>query len=239
MSIINQCFEPFKDLHAGMSIAVMGCGPSIDLYDGSKNLIHIGCNELIYSEKFKLDYFFIGDSQAGWRGKEKTFYADPDTYKAYRPRIAKFVRDHPSADVSMLRANAGAPIDHSVHYDICDRVGTLSEFQKSRQMSFQTDIVNNYMYSRMSITWEMLQFALWTGPSKIYLMGQDCSYSKGTLHNPHHKAYGGVPRVPLIQRWQEFSAWVKSSYPETEVFIINPVAMKYFEEKSLDEIVEN
>ena len=108
-----------------MSVAVMGCGPSIDLYDGSKNLIHIGCNELIYSEKFKLDYFFIGDSQAGWRGKEKTFHTDPDTYKAYRPRIAKFVRDHPNADVSMLRANAGAPIDYSVHYDICDRVGTL------------------------------------------------------------------------------------------------------------------
>lgn len=222
-----------------MSVAVMGCGPSIDLYDGSKNLIHVGCNELIYSEKFDLDYFFVGDAQVGWKDKQKTFHSDPKSYQKYKPRIAKFVRDHPHVEVSMLYANAGAPIEHAIHYDICDRNATLSEFKRNRQEKFQVDIVNNYMYSRMSITWEMLQFALWTGPSKIYLMGQDCSYSKGTLHNPNHKAYGGVPRVPLIQRWQEFSVWVKSAYPETEVFIVNPVAMKCFEEKSLDEIVEN
>ena len=239
MSIINYCFESFKDLHSGMSVAIMGCGPSVDLYDGSKNLIHIGCNELLYSQKFNLDYFFVGDSQAGWKEKKKTFHADPDSYQNYRPRIAKFVRDHPHVDVSMLYASRGAPIDHAIHYDICDRDVSLSTFKRSRQNSFQKDIVNNYMYSRMSITWEMLQFALWTGPARIYLMGQDCSYKNGTIHNPKHKAYGGVPRVPLIQRWQEFSRWSASTYPETEFFIVNPVAMMCFEERSLDEIVEN
>ena len=239
MSVINYCFEPFKHLHEGMSVAVMGCGPSVDLYEGDKNLIHIGCNELLYSEKFKLDYFFVGDAQAGWKDKQKTFHTDPESYQNYKPRIAKFVRDHPHADVSMLLANCGAPIDHAIHYDICDRTSTLSEFKENRQVNFQADIVNNYMYSRMSITWEMLQFALWTSPARIYLMGQDCSYSKGTLYNPNHKAYGGVPRVPLIKKWEEFATWSIETYPKTQIYIVNPVSMKCFEEKKLDEILEN
>ena len=95
------------------------------------------------------------------------------------------------------------------------------------------------MYSRLSISWEMMQFILWTGVSRIYLMGHDCSYAKGSLHNPHIRNYGGVPRSGLIQRWSEMKDWIEVEYPGVEVMCVNPDAMRYFDEVTLDQILEN
>ena len=239
MTKVNVCFEPFKGVHRGKSAAVMGCGPSLELYDGSKNLIHIGCNELIYSPELSLDYHFVGDAQAGWPNRRKTFHHDPQAYNNYQPRLAKFVRDHPQDECSVLRSNGHRPVDHAIHYDVCPPGTSYARFKTSRQAEFQTDIVNNYMYSRMSISWEMMQFALWTGVDKIYLLGHDCSYAKGSIHNPHIRNYGGIPRGPLIQRWKEMMDWILMNYPNVDVMCINPDAMRYFDEVTLDQVVEN
>jgi len=91
----------------------------------------------------------------------------------------------------------------------------------------------------MSISWEMMQFALWTGVDKIYLLGHDCSYAKGSIHNPHIRNYGGIPRGPLIQRWKEMMDWILMNYPNVDVMCINPDAMRYFDEVTLDQVVEN
>ena len=85
----------------------------------------------------------------------------------------------------------------------------------------------------------MMQFALWTGVSKIYLMGQDCSYAKGTVHNPHVRNYGGVPRVGLVRKWEELKVWISLHYPSVEVMCVNPDAMNHYKEISIDDIVEN
>ena len=236
---VNYCFEPFKDIHQGQTAIVMGCGPSLKLYDGTKKVIHVGCNELLYSSNLNIDYYFVGDAQTAWVGKTKTFCTDQKAYNAYKPSIAKFVRDHPQPECSILQSNKGHPVDHALHYDVCPKGMSFKDFKRERQKDFQKDIVNNYMYSRLSITWEMLQFILWTGVSRIYLMGQDCSYASGTIHNPDHHAYGGVPRVGLINRWADFKVWAAKNYPDTKIMCVNPVAMNHYEEATIDQIVEN
>tara|TARA_Y100000992_G_C21261695_1_gene491636 strand:- start:901 stop:1620 length:720 start_codon:yes stop_codon:yes gene_type:complete len=235
----NPCFQPYKNIHQGKSAAVMGCGPTLSQYDGSKNLIHIGCNELIYSPEYSLDYYFIGDSQVAWPDKNKTFHKDPDTYNAYRANIAKFVRDHPQDACSVIKENNGEKVDHAIHYQVGPPGISYGQFQAVRETKFQQDIVENYMYSRISISWEMMQFALWTGVSRIYLMGQDCSYAKGTVHNPHVRNYGGVPRVGLVRKWEELKTWISLHYPGVEVMCVNPDAMNHYKEISIDDIVEN
>jgi len=237
--MLNDCFEPFKDIHKGKSAAVMGCGPTLSKYDGSKDIIHIGCNEMIYSDHLSLDYFFLGDAQRGWLSKRKTFYRDPDFYNSYKPRIGKFIRNHPQDDCNVVLNNRGYLVDHAIHYDVCDPKLTHKEFQRLRQKEFQKDICNNYMYSRMSISWEMMQFALWTGVERIYLMGHDCSYANGTLHNPNHTAYGGSPRTALVNKWGDLKMWIQKNFPNVVVQSINPVAMNHFDEVSLEDIVEN
>ena len=95
------------------------------------------------------------------------------------------------------------------------------------------------MYSRLSISWEMMQFILWTGVNRIYLMGHDCSYSKGTVHNPDARAYGGMPRSGLIEKWKEIKVWIETEYPDVAVACIHPNEMRCFKEATLDQVVEN
>jgi len=239
VSEANSCFKPFENIHSGKSAAVIGCGPTLSKYDGSKNIIHIGCNEMIYSPELKLDYYFVGDAQTGWPERNKTFCKDPVTYNNYKPRIQKFVRDHPSSQCSILSVTGGIPVDHAIHYDVCPPWFKNSKFVSERQEQFQKDIVNNYMYSKMSITWEMMQFALWTGVERIYLIGHDCSYAKGSVHNPHIRNYGGTPRVSLITKWKDMKEWIERFYPDVKVMCINPDAMHHYDECTFDDIVEN
>ena len=239
MPEVNPCFRPYKDVHRGKSAAVMGCGPTLSLYDGTKDIIHIGCNELIYSPEYSLDYYFIGDSQVAWPDKNKTFHKDPESYNNYTANVAKFVRDHPQDECSIIKSNKGREVDHSIHYQVGPPGITYGQFSASRQTDFQKNIVDNYMYSRISISWEMMQFALWTGVTRIYLMGHDCSYANGTVHNPHVRNYGGVPRVGLVQKWLELKWWMNDNYPEVEVMCVNPDAMNHYKKVSIDDIVEN
>lgn len=239
MTKANICFEDYKDAHKGKSAAVMGCGPTLSMYDGAKNIIHIGCNEMIYTPHYSLDYLFVGDAQVGWPDREKTFCKDPDTYNAYRPNIAKFIRNHPQPECNIISANGGKNVDYATHYNVCPSGMRYGEFSATRQQQFQKDIVNHYMYSRLSISWEMMQFALWTGVSKIYLMGHDCSYAKGSIHNPHIRNYGGTPRASLIQKWQDLKGWISEHYPDVDIMCINPDAMNCYDECTFDDIVEN
>ena len=156
-----------------------------------------------------------------------------------KPNIAKFIRNHPQDECNIIKANGGKLVDHAIHYDVCQPGTRYGEFQASRQTEFQKDIANHYMYSRLSISWEMMQFALWTGLSRIYLMGHDCSYAKGSIHNPHIRNYGGTPRTGLIDKWREMNVWTTKNYPKVQVMCINPDAMNCYREVRFDDIVEN
>lgn len=240
ISKVNKCFESFKDKHKNKSAAVIGCGPTLKKYKGDKNLIHVGCNEALY-RNLNLDYFFVGDAQAApeYSHRKNTFFHDPKSYNEFKPNIAKFVRNHPNNYCNIFLCNGNKSVDHAIHYDVCPKNMNNSQFINQRQQKFQTDIVRNYMYSRMTISWEMMQFTLWTGVNKIYLIGHDCSYEKGSVENPHIRLYGGKPRVGLIDKWEDLKKWSKFNYPEVEIKIINPVAMKHFEEASIEDIQEN
>ncbi len=236
---VNECFVPFEGLHEGKTGIVMGCGPTAAAYDGRKSAIHIGCNELIYSDSLSLDYYFVGDAQVGWPEKQKTFFKDPDAYNNYKPGIAKFVRNHPQLSCSILECNEGRLVDYALHYNVAPPGTTENAFRKTRQENFQSDIVNKYMYSRLSISFEMMQFALWTGLKRLYLVGHDCSYAQGTLYNPDHKAYGGTPRKGLVDAWSKFKKWSNINYPDVDIMCINPVAMNHFDHKHIHQIIEN
>ena len=68
-----------------------------------------------------------------------------------------------------------------------------------------------------------LQFALYTNPKKIYLVGCDCS--TGHFHEE-------IPNVlsndssGLVKRWKKFKDIMNDYCPNTEVISINPVGLK-------------
>ena len=65
-----------------------------------------------------------------------------------------------------------------------------------------------------------MQFALFTNPRRIYLVGCDCSsgYFDGTA-TP-------LPNEHLVGLWKEIKKFAEIYYPETEIICVNPVGLK-------------
>ena len=84
---------------------------------------------------------------------------------------------------------------------------------------FNTDIDKTMLADCGSIALSAAQFALFTNPGKLYLVGCDCSagYFDGSKGN--NCDY-------LIKPWIEFKKFADVYYPETEIISVNPVGLK-------------
>jgi hypothetical protein len=203
----NDCFKKFKDIHKGKSAILFGTGPTLDEYKNGDRFIKIGTNEIIY-KPFMMDYYFIGDV-----GSEKRGYkSDPDIYNNYRPVIEKFYRKGWSKVKGMPDG-----LD-AVYYDCTSRINQGGHFYK--------DIVKG-MGVYASISMEALQFILYTGISKLYLIGHDCNYSNGSFHSEECK---GQDSKQMINVWKKAKSFMDKEYPEVQVRIVNPVSLTIFEE---------
>jgi hypothetical protein len=89
----------------------------------------------------------------------------------------------------------------------------------------QPDIANGMIMDRGGGTvFSALQFALFTGPKKIYLVGCDC-----TTQGYFEKAEKGAKQVLLEKTeylWHEVKAFADQYYPNTKIISVNPVTLR-------------
>lgn len=74
-----------------------------------------------------------------------------------------------------------------------------------------------------TVVFPALQFALWTYPKRIYLVGCDCSLN-GYAYNSAETNI--LYPDKLIQAYQEFKIFANKYYPDVEIISINPVGLK-------------
>ena len=84
-----------------------------------------------------------------------------------------------------------------------------------------TCLINSEPFDgRNSVVFSAMQFALWTNPKTIYLVGCDCSegYFDGqaSQFNASH----------LVSSWIQLKEFAGLYYPETKILSINPVGLK-------------
>ena len=88
------------------------------------------------------------------------------------------------------------------------------------QCKFAYDISTQPLGCFGSIVFPALQFALWTNPKRIYIVGCDCSntghFDKSKSDNLSY----------LIHPWKIFKEFVQIYYPETEIISVNPVGLR-------------
>ena len=66
-----------------------------------------------------------------------------------------------------------------------------------------------------------MQFALFTNPKRIYIVGCDCSSGYFNEETKEIK-----PNKMLVKSWKELKKFVEIYYPETEIISVNPVGLK-------------
>ena len=222
-------FAEYYNKHLGEKAILFGSGPTILEFNSGQSpsdVLRYGVNDQIFLD-LNLDYWFMGDAMPQIPSK---FYNRYTEYNEYKPNIQKFVRfpiweDNRQIEVppyGMVPRSGQMPnnMKHAKYYT-CDSDGNPDECM------FKKDISQGPLMAVASISFEVLQFMLYCGIKKIFLVGHDCNYDNGTFA----KIMIGKEQNAdywILKYWHIVKAWVEEHYPEVEIYSINPVALDIF-----------
>ena len=220
-----QTFPKFKGINEGKDVVIVASGITASKYTGNKTkkAIHIGVNRSFQLNNYEIpmDYIFIQD----FSGKTPEYIDDLDNYR--KGRCQKFY---------------GLTTEWSYNPE-----RTIPEFHviKAKALRYRTDWAKidgfepQFAYDLStqplgcfgSIVFPALQFALWTHPKRIYLVGCDCT-TAGYSYDKNAKNF----LIPdkIIEAYKEFKQFTHKYYPDVEIISINPVGLKgIFKEETL------
>ncbi len=197
----------YRNMYKGKELVILATGPSSKYYIPKENCIHIGVNGATRFKNVKLNYLFVQD-----QARESQMNEDANKYDC-----VKFFGHH--ADI---RAKTLFPDVKRI--PMSTRLKTNAHIYLIEDKSwgnFAYDISVEPFGDFHSTVFSALQFALYTNPSKIYLVGCDCS--QGYFYN------SSVPFVNsknVLKGWNLFKQFKDLIYPDTEIISINPVGLK-------------
>lgn len=189
-------FSEFKACHRDRTVAVVGTGPTLNYYSQAKEVPHIGVNGAFRREQLKLDYYFLLHYSLG-------FCEDLKNYS-----FVKFF---------------GRIGDDAFPEYVIEENHAREFFYSTIARRFNTNIEYYPMAGFGSVIFQALQFAIYTRPKRILLVGCDCTdvghfYDEGSGH------------VDYTAQWLDgyrcFKEFMARHYPDTEVISVNPVGLR-------------
>lgn len=206
----------YHNKHAGRSAVLFLSGPTLDLYEAPEpDLITCGVNTVMFQRQ-DLDYYFIQD--VGRPSHPNSYRSRKADYDAFKPRIAKF---HGITLCPQLKGGDAIPYEFS-HGPIINTGSARIEDPKV-PADFSDDLANKPPAAAGSIAFPALQFLLWTGVKKIYIVGADITDGRRV---GEEKATQNYVRQNHVGRWLEFERWVFKAYPDVEITPLNPKGLK-------------
>ena len=203
-NIHKESFSEFRACHRGRDVAVVATGPTLNYYSQVKGIPHIGVNSSFLKKDIHLDFYFLWHYVQEWCEALKDyefikFFAGNRKNTAYEDNFPEYIVEQNNA----RRFFTGEP---------------------SREI--YTDIEFHPLMGFRSVIFPALQFAIYTRPKRILLVGCDCSA------NGHYDGLelGSFERNHIIPTWREgykaLDRFTKCFYPDMEIISINPVGLK-------------
>ena len=205
-AILHQkTFSRYKNIHQGQEIVLVATGPTAKDYKRIDGAIHIGVNRAFQFDGIDLHYLFMQDYGVKPYIKEANQYKPESCTKFYgmldtMPEI--LIPESDVIEANALRYRTDFTPDGKYQYQ-------FRYFIDSEQLGDYTSVI-----------FPAIQFALWTNPRTIYLVGCDCTkgYFDGqaSVYSASH----------LIPAWHQLKEFARVYYPETKILSINPVGLK-------------
>lgn len=198
----NLVFPKYKNINYGKEVVIVATGESVKRYTPITGAVHIGLNRAVLLDSIKFDYFFLQDYSGAKDYIEKINNYNPNICRKFYGRMmsSKGVEHCIIPDYQIEKANAELYYtsypNKVFHYDISSF--PLADFHTVANSAFH--------------------FALWTHPTKIYLVGCDCS-------STYFDGSKGKSFSYLIDGWKKAKQFADLYYPDIEVTSINPVGL--------------
>jgi len=210
----NNRFSTYKNINIGRTAVVFGSGPTLNLFDSKiipeKDALFVGVNSLVFKKDITLDYYFCGHDSAR------------EPHHLHHITLENTLKEQIISSKINRQIFCATHVDgrqHPLHFDFKDVVDMnaipYSIHTGKGLQTIKKEIHENDLYNH-SIVFSALQFILYTGVEKIYLVGCDGGGGFSFLHP------GKVWRDRIDWCWQEFSEFIKKEYDNVEVVSINP-----------------
>jgi hypothetical protein len=219
-------FAKYRAIYKGRDVVVMGNGPTLNYYEPKKDCITIGANKIMSYDKVKIDYLFLEDRRVLEEEEmEKkilvsdckkffSFLGNSDWGLAEKYRHTKNMEEYCTNLLSFIDGvgwdNDDDFAGHTIPFNICN--SSLSSFG--------------------SVIFPAVQFALWTYPKRIYIVGCDCSRVESNEWKLNHffddikEKNNIIPIKLFVQGWHKIKEFQQRYYPDVEMISINPVFLK-------------
>ena len=219
--INSQTFLPFKRCHQGKSIVILGAGPSVKNFKPIKDAIYIGLNRAFKYDKVSFDYLFAIDIQG-----IKDYHSDFFDYRD--GRCIKFIGDQDYGDPKTDKSSYQIPesfIKGQNVYRYITRTGGY--FNERFTYHLDSEPLGNFS----TVSLQAMQFALYTNPKKIYLVGIDCTTNghftgeSNFLDNRSMENWKN-DTCRAISDWKALKEFAHVYYPSIEIISVNPIGLK-------------
>jgi len=208
----QKTFLPFKAKHRGQKIVVCGTGPSAKSYEPIPDAIHIGCNRFFEFSPVPLDYVFIQD----YSGATPEYISQLNTYEPERCTKFYGLTTEWGEHYRRVIPESDAIVAGALRYRT-----DLSPLFHYNECQFAYDVSTQPLGCFGSVAFSALQFAIWTYPAEIYLVGCDCTTS-GYFYSDDQNT---LMTDRVIDAHKKFKHFAKVYYPDVRIISINPVGL--------------
>jgi len=197
-------FGKYRAKYLGKTIVIVATGPTLNKYQPIADAIHIGVNRVYKRQDIELDHIFIQDK----RGLKE----DLDAINSYRPdnciKFYGYNLSYPTFGIPEDELNKAKAKRYFLGYE-------------TGSNHFYPDISKCIISEWDSVVFSAVNFALFTMPDKIYLVGCDVS------HDGYFDSSVNVLNIKsVLEGWKKIKELQQNHYPNTEIISINPVGLK-------------
>ena len=208
-------FPQFKGKHFGQDLVIVATGPSFVDYQPIPCATHIGLNRAFQQEKVPLDYFFLLDGGTVFTREEMHAM---NTYRG--ENCIKFYGNMPieMQNGDKFISEFDAQEAHALRFDVdCWPQARGNPFVFTYDLSTAPF---GHVYSTIFVP---IQFALWTSPRRLFLVGCDCSHG-GHFYTTAQNNELCIDKI--YEGYLNLKKFAARYYPQTEIISVNPVGLK-------------
>ena len=215
----KNAFAKYKNYFRGKDVAIIGSGPTLDMWEPFKDCIQMGVNSTFFSKKLNLDFLFFQDYDFNHFMHVKEVLKNRKDIKCNI-----FIGLHYNSKIEPVPLNEIEALNAKPYF-FYEGV----QFPEMYPWYFTIDISKKPFIIYYSSIFVALQFAVFTHPKRIFIVGCDCS-SEGHCSDNLNSFDLNDPftskKCELLKKgWERFNFFVSRLYSDIEIISVNPVGI--------------
>ena len=214
-------FSEFKGKFTGKDVVIVAAGPSVNKFIPIKDAIYIGMNRSFLLKDVSFDFLFACDLLG---------------ISSFMDEFAEYEGNHCIKFIGEQSEGEGRDIPEQYFLSLKNARKYKTDSKLPVTIKIPVDIDILPIWNSNSVAHQAIQFALFTNPKTLYLVGCDCTgvkaghFVEGKFDNKMINSFSDEfwkeSNNCLLNGWNQIKQFAKIHYPNTKIISINPIGLK-------------